>query len=134
MAPRLSPHLCPRYQRALDLLGKRWNGLILRVLSGGPLRFGELAQRLEVVGDRILAERLKELEAEGLVTRRVVPSTPVRVAYALTEKGQSLAPIMASIEVWADRWMSAAAAAPAGPDDAPALTGTARDRPARGPA
>jgi DNA-binding HxlR family transcriptional regulator len=102
---RYSEQLCPRYQRAVELLGKRWTGLILKVLLGGPLRFNEIAERLEVVSDRMLAERLRELEAEGVIERRVYPEVPVRVEYRLTEKGQALAPVIEAIERWSERWV-----------------------------
>jgi DNA-binding HxlR family transcriptional regulator len=103
---RYSEQLCPRYQRAIELLGKRWTGLILKVLLEGPLRFNEIAERLEVVSDRMLAERLRELETEGVIERRVYPEVPVRVVYRLTEKGQALAPVIEAIERWSERWVA----------------------------
>lgn len=102
---RFSEHLCPRYQHAVGLLSKRWTSLIVKVLLDGPARFNELAEKLQVVGDRVLAERLKELEAEGIITRHVFPSTPVRVEYRLTDKGLDLAPVVESIEDWSHRWL-----------------------------
>ncbi len=102
---RYSEQLCPRYQRAIELLGKRWTGLILKVLLEGPLRFNEIAERLEVVSDRMLAERLRELETEGVIERRVYPEMPVRVEYRLTEKGQALAPVIEAIERWSAQWV-----------------------------
>ncbi len=102
---RYSEHLCPRYQHAVGLLSKRWTSLIVKVLLDGPARFNELAEKLQVVGDRVLAERLKELEAEGIITRHVFPSTPVRVEYRLTDKGLDLAPVVESIEDWSHRWL-----------------------------
>ena len=89
----------------MELLGKRWTGLIIKLLMEGPLRFNELAERLEVVSDRMLAERLKELEHAGVVERRVFAEVPVRVEYSLTEKGHALAPVIESIEAWSDRWV-----------------------------
>jgi len=89
---RYSEHICARYQQALNLLSRRWVGLIVRVLLDGPLRFNELAGKLQVVADRVLAERLRDLEAEGVVTRAVHVGSPVRVEYALTAKGLALAP------------------------------------------
>ena len=103
---RYSEKLCPRYQLALNLLSKRWTGLIIKVLLDGPMRFNELASALEVVADRVLAERLKELEAEGVLTRQVYAATPVRVEYRLTEKGQHLAPVVAAIEHWSQDWIT----------------------------
>lgn len=102
---RRSEHICPRYQHAIEILGKRWTGLILKVLLKGPLRFNELAEQLAVVSDRILSERLKELEAEQVLERRVFPASPVRVEYCLTAKGQALAPVVEAIECWCEQWV-----------------------------
>jgi DNA-binding HxlR family transcriptional regulator len=102
---RYSEQLCTRYQRAMEILGKRWTGLILKVLLEGPRRFNEIAEQIAVVSDRMLSERLKELEAEGVIERRVYPETPVRIEYRLTEKGQDLAPVVEAIERWSHRWL-----------------------------
>lgn len=101
---RYSDHICMRYQQAIEIIGKRWTGLILKVLIDGPLRFNEIASRLEVVSDRMLSERLKELEAEGVIERRVLPETPVRVEYRLTDKGRALEPVVTAIEAWSQDW------------------------------
>ena len=102
---RYSEHVCPRYQQALNLLSRRWVGLIVRVLLDGPLRFNELASKLQIVADRVLAERLRDLEAEGVVTRQVFVGSPVRVEYGLTEKGHALAPVLDAIETWSHEWI-----------------------------
>lgn len=102
---RYSSQLCLRFQRAMDILGKRWTALIIKVLLDSPLRFNELSERLQVVSDRVLSERLKELEAEGLVARHVVPEKPVRVEYSLTEKGYALAEVIEAVQLWSDRWI-----------------------------
>jgi len=96
--------LCPKYQRAMALLGKRWTWLVLRVLLDGPCRFGDFLDRIRGISDPILSERLKELEAQGLVQRRVLPETPVRVEYALTPKGQGLREVLLLLHNWADAW------------------------------
>src|SRR5919199_6425555 len=101
---RYSEQLCVRFQQAMGLLGKRWTGLIIKLLMEGPLRFNELADRLEVVSDRMLSERLKELEIEEVIERRVLPETPVRVEYRLTEKGRALEPVITAIEQWSQAW------------------------------
>lgn len=103
---RYSDHHCARYQHALNILSRRWVGLIVGTLREGPLRFNELAHRLQVVADRVLAERLRELEAEGMVSREVFVGTPVRVEYRLTEKGAALAPVLDAIETWSHDWIS----------------------------
>ncbi|MGH2502302.1 MAG: winged helix-turn-helix transcriptional regulator [Ktedonobacterales bacterium] len=102
---RYSEHICVRYQQALNLLSRRWVGLIVRVLLDGPKRFNELASSLQVVADRVLAERLRDLEAEGIVSREVFIGSPVRVEYTLTEKGRALAPVLDAIETWSHDWI-----------------------------
>lgn len=102
---RYSQHICERYQRGVEILGKRWTGLIIKVLLGGPQRFGEISAQLEVVSDRVLSERLKELEGSAIVERHVYPETPVRIEYTLTEKGQALAPMIDALSQWAETWI-----------------------------
>lgn len=108
---RYSEHVCPLYQQALNVLSRRWVGLIVRVLQDGPLRFNELASRLQIVADRVLTERLRDLEAEGIVSREVYVGSPVRVEYRLTEKGYALRPVLDAIEAWSHKWISLDAAA-----------------------
>jgi DNA-binding HxlR family transcriptional regulator len=104
---RYSTQICPRFQHGAEIIGKRWTGLIIKILMPGPLRFSELAERLEVVSDRVISERLKELEAEGIITRSVYPETPVRIEYALTEKGAALEPVIIALQDWAECWVHA---------------------------
>ena len=96
--------LCPTVQAAFDLLGKKWTGLILRRLMGGPLCFSELVRAVPALSPRMLALRVKELEMTGMVARSVSMDTPVRVSYALTAKGQALEPVLRGIEDWARAW------------------------------
>lgn len=96
--------LCPRLAKAMDLIGKRWTGLILYQLLDGPQRFNEIESSLPVSG-RLLSERLKELEKEGLVERKVYTEVPVRVEYSLTDKGQALEGAIRNIESWAAGWL-----------------------------
>jgi|GEM_PF-246838 DNA-binding HxlR family transcriptional regulator len=96
--------LCPKYQRAMALLGKRWTWLVLRVLLDGPSRFCDFLARIEGISDPILSERLKELEAQGLIRRRVFQEMPVRVEYALTPKGEALREVLLLLHRWADTW------------------------------
>jgi DNA-binding HxlR family transcriptional regulator len=104
--PAHAPELCAAYQRAVELIGRRWTGAILFVLRGGARRFGDLAAAVPGLTDRMLAERLKELEAERIVTRTVIPEMPVRVEYQLTERGLALWPILDAIASWAQEWLS----------------------------
>ncbi len=96
---------CPRYHRAVELVGRRWTGAIIRVLLSGPVRFNTLRDAIPDLSDKMLAERLRELETEDVVVRRVIPSTPVRVEYELTDKGRALEPIVAGLARWAERWV-----------------------------
>ncbi len=89
----------------MDLLGKRWTGLLVNALQEGPLRFNQIAERMEVIGDRMLSERLKELEEAGVLERRVLSEPVIRVEYALTRKGRGLGRVLASISRWADDWV-----------------------------
>src|SRR4051794_35119803 len=74
--PQLRAPCCSQYHRAVELIGKRWTGAILFVLMDGPLRFSEVKQLVPELSDRLLSERMKELEAEGLVKRHVIDETP----------------------------------------------------------
>jgi DNA-binding HxlR family transcriptional regulator len=103
MPNKLGP-FCPKYHRAVELIGRRWTGAILRALMSGVSRFSELCDTVPGLSDRMLAERLKELEAEGIVLRTVVPDTPVRVEYSLTDKGRDLEAVMQAVSGWAERW------------------------------
>jgi DNA-binding HxlR family transcriptional regulator len=95
---------CPHYHRAVELIGRRWTGAILRAMLSGITRFSDLSQTVPGLSDRMLSERLKELESEGIITRRVLPETPVRIEYELTEKGRALQGVIEALSGWADRW------------------------------
>src|SRR3954470_14175602 len=92
---------CSLYHRAVELVGKRWTGAILLVLLDGPLHFSGIRQLVPELSDRLLSERLKELEAEGVVERRVLDGSPVRVEYSLTPKGEALEPALKALKEWA---------------------------------
>jgi len=98
--------LCPRFHIAIELVGKRWTGAIVRTLIAGPRRFNELLARVTGISDRLLSERLRELEAAGIVRRDVDAGPPVRVAYELTCSGHELEPAMCALEVWAEKWVA----------------------------
>jgi DNA-binding HxlR family transcriptional regulator len=101
-------HCCPRLHEAVELVGKRWTGAILYVLlQGGRLRFTQIAQAVPDLSDRLLSERMKELEARGIVVRHVSTDSPVKVCYELTDKGRQLEPALNELKSWADRWLSA---------------------------
>lgn len=104
MSEGLAP-FCPRYTRAVEIIGRRWTGAILRALLTGSTRFTEIVRTVPGLSDRLLSERLKELEQEGLVERIVTPSTPVRIAYALTPKAEALLPVVEDLAAWAEEWL-----------------------------
>jgi len=95
-------HMCPKYEVSIELLGKRWTGLIIRVLLGGPRRFKDIKEQIPEMSDKMLTDRLKEMEAVGVVIRNVYPETPVRIEYELTEKGKALENVIESIQDWAE--------------------------------
>ncbi|MBC5824819.1 MAG: helix-turn-helix transcriptional regulator [Candidatus Eremiobacteraeota bacterium] len=97
---------CPRFHHAVELVGRRWTGAILRALIAGPRRFNELLHTVPGLSDRLLSERLRELEAEGLLGRSVAAGPPVSVHYELTKAGHSLEPVIEAISEWAERWIS----------------------------
>ncbi len=96
---------CPRFHYAVELIGRRWTGAILRALLSGTTRFSDVSSSVPGLSDRLLSERLRELEAEGIVVRTVIPEMPVRIEYTLTEKGQSLLPVIEEVTAWAERWV-----------------------------
>jgi DNA-binding HxlR family transcriptional regulator len=101
-----SSSFCPYFHHAIELVGRRWSGAILRSLLQGNQRFTDIRSSIPGLSDRLLSERLKELEAEGLVVRHVYAETPVRIEYELTDKGRDLEGAIAALTDWADRWLS----------------------------
>ena len=97
---------CPFYHEAVELDGRRWTGAILRVLMDGSLRFSEVAHAVPELSDRLLSERMKELEARGIVERTVIPGPPLRVEYALSQMGRELEPALSELQRWASRWLA----------------------------
>jgi len=100
-----TPALCSKFHRASELIGRRWTGAIIFVLLESRCRFATLRAAIPDITDRMLSERLSELEHEGIVERTVVPDTPVRVEYALTKKGRELASAIDAIGDWAKKWI-----------------------------
>ena len=109
MSDRSIPELCPRFHRASELIGRRWTGAIIYVLLKSRCRFAMLREAIPDITDRMLSERLQELEQEGIVARTVVPEMPVRVEYELTKKGRALAAVVEAITEWAHKWVEAPA-------------------------
>jgi DNA-binding HxlR family transcriptional regulator len=101
---RPGAHCCPKLHEAVELIGKRWSGAIIVVLlEGGAMRFSEIAQAIPQLSDRLLSERMKELELRGIVERH--PDSPGRVTYQLTEMGRELAPALQQLKSWSHRWL-----------------------------
>ncbi|BAU27316.1 HxlR family transcriptional regulator [Aneurinibacillus soli] len=97
--------MCPKYELAIDILGKKWSGLIIRVLLGGPRRFKDIKAQIPEMSDRMLTERIREFEEVGIMVRKVYPETPVRIEYELTEKGRGLEGVIEAIQEWSEKWM-----------------------------
>jgi DNA-binding HxlR family transcriptional regulator len=97
---------CPLYHRAIEIVGRRWTGAIVRALLAGNIRFSQIRATVPGLSDRLLSERLKELEAEGIVERRVQALTPVRIEYHLTPKGEALGSVVQAVSAWAEAWLA----------------------------
>lgn len=98
--------ICPRFEKAMGLLSQRWTGMIIYQLLSGPQRFCHIETSIGVSG-KVLSERLKDLEIEGIVKREIYSETPVRIEYSLTDKGLAFEPIMRDIEQWSQSWLEA---------------------------
>jgi DNA-binding HxlR family transcriptional regulator len=98
--------LCPRFHVAVELIGGRWSGAIINRLLSGRARYNELRAAIPEISDRMLSERLRALETEGVLTRNVIPESPVRVEYELTAKGRALQEALDAIGRWATRWIT----------------------------
>ena len=103
-----SAAFCPAFHKSVELIGRRWTGAILRAMRSGQVRFSDISDVIPGLHDRLLSERLKELEHEGVVSRTVIPETPVRIEYHLTEKGRALYAALDAIADWAEEWVSVA--------------------------
>jgi len=110
--PEIVSPVCSRFHRAVELIGSRWTGAIIQTLLKGKTRYALIKAAIPDITDRMLSERLRSLEAEGVVTRSVVPESPVRVEYELTDKGRSLKSALEELGAWAERWIPAEATTP----------------------
>lgn len=98
--------ICPKFEKTFMILGKKWSGLIIEVLLTGDHRFKEIAEEIPGVSDRVLVERLKELEDEEIVVRKELTDGPIRILYGLTEKGKNLEKVMIEIQDWSNKWIT----------------------------
>jgi len=95
--------VCRHFQRAAEILGRRWNPQIISVLLAGSARFGEIRDRVPGISDNLLAERLRQLEDDGIVRRTLRDERPIRIEYSLTEEGMGLEQAIAALARWAER-------------------------------
>lgn len=105
MSARHSEHICLQFQAAVDLMVKRWTPLIVQLLNERPRRYSELSDQLQVVSEKMLSQRLRELQGAGILDRRVIDEKPVKVEYHLTPKGRALGRVISGLERWAERWV-----------------------------
>lgn len=101
---RVDVQVCDAFHRAIELIGKRWTGAIISVMFKDASRFCELREAIPGISDRLLTERLKELEDEGIISRQVEPTRPPQVSYRLTPKGEALSPVLDAITSWSHDW------------------------------
>lgn len=99
-------NICPRFEKAVNILSQRWTALLIYQMLDGNTRFGEIQSATGVSG-KVLSDRLKSMEQEDLISREVIPDTPVVIKYSLTEKGRSLEPVLRDIEKWSSNWVEA---------------------------
>jgi DNA-binding HxlR family transcriptional regulator len=100
-----SDSVCVRFHTALELIGARWSGALIHMIFKGAHRYADLKAAIPGINDTMLARRLRELESAGLIERRVLPTSPVRVEYHLTEKGHELRPALDELVAWAHKWI-----------------------------
>ncbi|MEC1524613.1 helix-turn-helix domain-containing protein [Neobacillus niacini] len=98
------PTICPKFEKAISLLSQRWSALVIYQLLSGSQRFSEIQSAIGISG-KVLSDRLKDLEHQGVVKREVIPETPVIIEYSLTEKGRSLESVLREIESWSQLWV-----------------------------
>jgi DNA-binding HxlR family transcriptional regulator len=106
---RMAPHpddgrICEHVQRAAELVARRWIPQVIYAMQVGPRRYTDLKTAIPQISDAVLSERLKELEAAEIVIRSVEPTTPVRIEYTLSPRGEELASALGELRVWAERW------------------------------
>ncbi len=111
-------NFCSHFHRAVELIGKRWTGAIIREMLAGACRFSELRGAIPDISDRMLCARLRALEEEGIVERLVHAETPVRVEYQLTGKGRELQQVFSAVDRWAGKWVDCSRSSSEGPEAA----------------
>lgn len=97
--------VCTRFHSAIEMIGTKWTGAILRVMFTGSHRYAQIKAAVPGLSDTMLAARLRSMEADGLLRREVIPSTPVQVEYHLTEMGLDLERVLGEVIAWAHKWL-----------------------------
>jgi DNA-binding HxlR family transcriptional regulator len=100
----MAGELCPKIETTLSLLGKKWNALIIYTLMNGPKKFSEIEKFITGISSRLLNERLKELEKEGIIKKNIYNESHLRIEYELTRKGIDLQDTFKNIGNWAEKW------------------------------
>lgn len=98
--------VCPKLEKAFQILGKKWNGLIIEVLLNGETHFSTISGSIPELSDRMLSARLRELEEMGIIERLIDTGYPIQVTYRLSKMGRELKPILDEVHNWADKWYS----------------------------
>src|ERR1700733_486113 len=114
--------VCARFHAAIELIGARWSGAVLQALFTGSHRFADIRAAIPDVSDVMLTRPLRELEAAGLVERRVIAASPVHVEYPLPQMGREARPVLDAVIAWSHKWIPLPAGAT---DDTNSHPGTA---------
>jgi DNA-binding HxlR family transcriptional regulator len=107
MSTKFDSASCPYYEHAVEIIGRRWAGAVVRVMLAGRSRFSEIRNAIPGITDRVLSHRLRDLEADGILVREIHDERPVRIEYRLTERGRALATVVLAISSWANEWLPA---------------------------
>lgn len=110
---------CPSFVAAMEIVGRRWNGLMVQALGAGCASFSEIARHIDGVSDQVLARRLRELEGDGLIVRTVSDARPPQVRYALTETGRALLPVLTALTQWGHQLLTTTSTATSTTNTAP---------------
>ncbi|MEW2506468.1 winged helix-turn-helix transcriptional regulator [Amycolatopsis sp. CA-161197] len=97
--------VCTRFHAAIELIGTRWTGAILRAVFTGHHRYALIKAAVPGISDTMLTQRLRKLEEDGLLEKRVLTATPLQVEYHLTAKSQDLEPVLDAVVAWSHKWI-----------------------------
>ena len=97
---------CTLFQDTIELVGRRWSAAILQATTAGPTRYSDYLAVIDGISDRLLTQRLKELAEAGILSREVLPTSPVQVRYELTQSGLELITAMEPLGGWGSKWLT----------------------------